>query len=73
MLWDHATSNGGAPNKLDMLNHYFQADMGTAIVKTAMKLQGKEVLLVATVCGAILAYVPAASKEEVSFFQHLEM
>ena len=38
-----------------------------------MRVQGKEVLLVSTITGGIYAFVAAKSKEEVSFFQHLEM
>lgn len=42
-------------------------------MKTSLKLEGKEVLLVSTITGGLYAFVPARSKEEVTFFQHLEM
>lgn len=72
MLWDQGLLNG-APNKLELLSHYYLGEAGTTITKASMKLQGKEVLLVSTITGAIYAFVPAKSKEEVTFFQHLEM
>jgi len=70
LLWEQGK---GAPNKLELLNHYYLGETPTAIVKCALKINGKEVLLVSTVTGGLYAFVPAKSKEEVSFFQHLEM
>lgn len=48
-------------------------EAATAITKCSLKSEGREVLLVSTITGGIYAFVPARSKEEVSFFQHLEM
>lgn len=42
-------------------------------MRCSLKADGKEVLLVSTITGGIYAFVPMRSKEEVSFFQHLEM
>jgi splicing factor 3B subunit 3 len=72
-LWDQTTANGGAANKLDLINHYYMGEVGTTIVKCSLKVQGREVLLVSTITGAITALVPTKSKEEITFFQHLEM
>eukprot|EP00981_Chlorochromonas_danica_P002905 scaffold591_cov174-Ochromonas_danica.AAC.6 len=71
-LWDQGLLNG-APNKLDLLTHYYLGEMPTFIQKTKLKNVGKEVILVATVLGGIYALVPARSKEEANFFQLLEM
>jgi splicing factor 3B subunit 3 len=38
-----------------------------------MKLQGKEILLCGTISGGLFAMVPLRSKEETTFFNHLEM
>ncbi len=72
LLWDQGLLNG-APNKLELLTHYYLGETATSITKCALRYQGKEVLLVSTITGAIYAFVPARSKDEVSFFQHLEM
>lgn len=69
-LWDQAN---GAPNKLEIVAHYYLADMPTFIQKTSLKPGGKEVLLVATVTGGIYAFTTAVSKEEANFYQLLEM
>lgn len=73
LLWDSANSNGGAANKLELLNHYYMGELGTTVLYTAMKLQGKEIILLSTITGGIIAFVPAKTKDEVSFFHHLEM
>lgn len=72
LLWDQGLLNG-APNKVEVLTHYYLGETATSITKSALKLQGREVLLVSTITGGVFAFVPSKSKEEVSFFQHLEM
>jgi splicing factor 3B subunit 3 len=72
LLWDQGLLNG-APNKLELLTHYYLGETATSITKCALKLQGREVLLVSTITGGVFAFVPSKSKEEASFFQHLEM
>lgn len=73
LMWSQGGLLNGAPNKLELLTHYYLGETPTAIVKTGLKVHGKEVLLVSTITGGLYAFVPAKSKEEVSFFQHLEM
>jgi len=68
-LW----GQGGGVNKLELLSHYYLGEMVTSITKSALKTQGREVLLASTVTGGLYAFVPARSKEEVTFFSHLEM
>ena len=72
LLWEQGHLNG-APNKLEVLCHYYIGELATSIHKCSMKLEGKEVLLVSTISGAILAFVPCKTKEEIYFFTHLEM
>ena len=72
LLWDQGTSNG-IPNKLELLTHFYLGEAATSIVKCSLKSHGKEVLLISTISGGIYAFIPAKSKEEVNFYQHLEM
>jgi splicing factor 3B subunit 3 len=72
MLWEQGKANG-APNKLDVLTHYYLGEAVTAVTKCALAHGGKEVMLACTVTGGIFAVVPFDSKEDVNFFQHLEM
>lgn len=72
LLWDQGLLNG-APNKLELLTHYYLGETATSITKCSLRYQGKEVLLVSTITGALYAFVPARNKDEVSFYQHLEM
>lgn len=72
LMWDHGLMNG-APNKMALLTHYYIGEAATSVAKVNLKLQGKDVLLVSTITGAIYAVLPARSKDEASFFQHLEM
>ena len=71
-LWDQGVLNG-APNKLEVINHFYLGELPTGITKTAMKFHGKEVLIISTVLGGLYAFVPAKSKDEAGLFQHLEM
>lgn len=63
----------GAPNKLELLNHYYVNEIPTSINKASLKQSGKEILIVSTISGGLYAFAPSRTKEEVSFFQHLEM
>ena len=45
----------------------------TALQKTSLQDKGREVLIYATVNGAIGALYPFESRQDVDFFQHLEM
>jgi splicing factor 3B subunit 3 len=75
LLWDQGLLNG-APNKLQTLTNYYLGEAGTSIVKCDFKaqgLKGQEVILVSTITGGIHAFIPFRTKEEASFYQHLEM
>lgn len=71
-LWDVGLLNG-APSKLECLTHYFLGETVTSLTKRAMVIGGPELLLASTVAGGLYALVPFAAKEDVVFFQHLEM
>ena len=72
ILWDQGQLNG-APNKVDLLTHYYLGELGTSVAKCALVPGGRETMLVATVTGAIYAFLPFTSKEDMVFFSHLEM
>ncbi|KAI7862693.1 CPSF A subunit region-domain-containing protein [Spinellus fusiger] len=63
----------GAPNKIDNLCHYFTGDIVTSVHRTTLISGGREVLLTTSLLGSISIYVPFVSKEDVDFFQMLEM
>jgi splicing factor 3B subunit 3 len=42
-------------------------------VKKALVVGGSEVLLAATITGGLYAFIPFVSKDDVTFYQHLEM
>jgi splicing factor 3B subunit 3 len=71
-LWEHGLLNG-APNKLELVNHYYLGEIPTSISKASLKDHGKEVLIVSTITGGLYAFVPHHSKEDHQFYQHLEM
>jgi splicing factor 3B subunit 3 len=72
MLWEHGLLNG-APTKASLIAHYYLGQVGTTITKCALVPGGKECMVVSTITGAIFAFVPFSSKQDVTFFQHLEM
>ncbi|KAA1111956.1 pre-mRNA-splicing factor rse1 [Puccinia graminis f. sp. tritici] len=63
----------GAPHKLKNLVHFRLNDIPTSIQKTSLVPGGREVLLYTGVQGSIGILVPFISKEDVDFFQTLEM
>ncbi|KAG2230019.1 hypothetical protein INT48_003065 [Thamnidium elegans] len=63
----------GAPNKVDNLCEYFTGDIITSVHRTTLLSGGREVLLTTSLLGSISIYVPFVSKEDVDFFQMLEM
>lgn len=52
---------------------YFTGDIITSIHRTTLLSGGREVLLTTSLLGSISIYVPFVSKEDVDFFQMLEM
>lgn len=71
-LWDQGLASG-APNKVEVLAHYYLGELPTAMSFSTMKLGGREVLFVSTITGGIHALVPTRTKTEAQMFQQLEM
>ncbi|KAK9814939.1 hypothetical protein WJX73_002520 [Symbiochloris irregularis] len=63
----------GAPHKLEDVINFHVGDLVTAIQRCTLQPGGQEVLLYCTIMGSIGALVPFTSREDVDFFQHLEM
>lgn len=63
----------GAPNKVENICHYFMGDIITSLHRTSLISGGREVLLVTTFLGSISIFVPFVSREDIEFFQMLEM
>ncbi|KAI8334128.1 CPSF A subunit region-domain-containing protein [Blakeslea trispora] len=63
----------GAPNKVESVSEYFSGDIITSIHRASLLSGGREVLLTTSILGSISIYVPFISKEDVEFFQMLEM
>ena len=72
MLWDQSVVSG-APSKLDQLTHFHLGETVTSMTKCSLVPGGREAIIAATVMGGLYAFVPMQSKEDVDFFQHLEM
>jgi splicing factor 3B subunit 3 len=64
---------GGAPNRLQAVAVAHVGETVTALQRAAMQAGGREVVLYATINGALGALCPLSSREDVDFFQHLEM
>lgn len=62
----------GAPNKLQLMAHFFPQDIPTSIQKCQLVAGGRDVLLWSGLQGTLGILVPFASREDVDFFQSLE-
>lgn len=62
----------GAPNRLNLMVHFYTEDMPTSICKTSLVVGGPEVLLWSGIQGTIGVLIPFVSREDVDFFQNLE-
>ena len=63
----------GAPNRLGLMTHYFPGDIPTSIQKTNLVPGGRDVVFWTGLQGTLGMLVPFASREDVDFFQSLEM
>ncbi|KAK7203682.1 CPSF A subunit region-domain-containing protein [Myxozyma melibiosi] len=81
--WDADEDNGaqlmtarpflnGAPDRLELVAHYFVGDIPTSVHKTQLVSGGREVVLYTGIQGTIGIIAPFASREDVEFFQQLE-
>jgi splicing factor 3B subunit 3 len=62
----------GAPNRLNLMVHFYTQDIPTSICKTNLVVGGQDVLLWTGIQGTIGVLVPFVSREDVDFFQNLE-
>lgn len=71
-IWDRGLLNG-ASQKAEMLCHFYIGETVLSLQKTTLIQGGSECLVYSTLSGAIGILVPFTSKEDIQFFQHLEM
>lgn len=63
----------GAPNKLTLMAHFYTQDIPMSMQKTSLVAGGRDILLWGGLQGTIGILVPFLSREDVDFFQNLEM
>jgi len=63
----------GAPHKLEQIMQYHVGETVTSIQKCTLVPGGVEVVVYGTIMGGVGVLLPFASREDVDFFQHLEM
>ncbi|KAI4210835.1 MAG: hypothetical protein LQ351_006330 [Letrouitia transgressa] len=62
----------GAPNRLELMSHFFPQDIPTSIQKAQLVAGGRDVIFWAGIQGTMGILVPFISREDVDFFQQLE-
>lgn len=62
----------GAPNRLNLMTHFYTQDLPTSIVKTNLVVGGQDVLVWSGIQGTVGVLIPFVSREDVDFFQNLE-
>lgn len=72
LLHERAYLNG-APNRLSLMTHFFCQDIPTSIQKTNLVAGGRDVIFWTGLQGTLGILVPFMSREDVDFFQSLEM
>ena len=63
----------GAPNRLILMIHFYPQDIPTSIQKTQLVAGGRDILVWTGLQGTLGMLIPFVSREEVDFFQSLEM
>lgn len=63
----------GAAHKLDLVAHYHVGDILTSLAKTSFVAGGREMILYTSFLGGIGIFIPFQTKEDIDFFQTLEM
>ncbi|CAG8439417.1 6787_t:CDS:10 [Acaulospora morrowiae] len=63
----------GAPHKVSMISHYHVGDIITSLHRTTLVAGGREILVYTGIMGNIGVFVPFLTREDIDFFQTLEM
>ncbi|KAG0308305.1 Splicing factor 3B subunit 3 [Dissophora globulifera] len=63
----------GAAHKVDLVAHYHVGDVLTSLAKTSFVAGGREMILYTSFLGGIGIFIPFQTKEDIDFFQTLEM
>ncbi|KAF1952130.1 pre-mRNA-splicing factor rse1 [Byssothecium circinans] len=63
----------GAPNRLDLIAHYFVNDIPTSIQRTVLLSGGEKVIFWAGLQGTLGALIPFSSRRQHKMFQQLEL
>jgi len=70
--WEQGSLNA-APHKAEAVVQFHVGELVTSIERTPLVPGGADVLLYTTIGGAVGAFVPFISREDIDFFMHLEM
>lgn len=63
----------GTPNRLDLMVHFYSQDIPTSLQKCQLVAGGRDILVWTGFQGTVGMLVPFISREDVDFFQSLEM
>eukprot|EP00656_Telonema_subtile_P000860 TRINITY_DN1040_c0_g3_i1.p1 TRINITY_DN1040_c0_g3~~TRINITY_DN1040_c0_g3_i1.p1 ORF type:complete len:1192 (-),score=391.23 TRINITY_DN1040_c0_g3_i1:125-3700(-) len=63
----------GAPHKLNEILQFHVGEVVCSLTKTALVPGGVEAIVYTTIMGSIGCFIPFTSREDIDFFQHLEM
>ena len=63
----------GTPNRLELMVHYYAQDIPTSLHKAQLVAGGRDIVVWTGFQGTIGMFVPFVSREDVDFFQSLEM
>ncbi|KAG0056642.1 Splicing factor 3B subunit 3 [Gryganskiella cystojenkinii] len=63
----------GAAHKADLVSHYHVGDILTSLAKTSFVAGGRELIMYTSLMGGVGIFIPFQTKEDIDFFQTLEM
>ncbi|KAJ5231858.1 Pre-mRNA-splicing factor rse1 [Penicillium citrinum] len=63
----------GTPNRLELMVHYYTQDIPTSLHKAQLVAGGRDIVVWTGLQGTVGMFVPFVSREDVDFFQSLEM
>lgn len=64
---------GCCDSQTEQICHFYVGEVVTTLQKASLVSTGNEIVLYGTSMGAIGAYLPFQTKEDIDFFVHLEM